>query len=69
MAVINRRNAILGWSVWQLAKAIAKKKARDARPGTGEHAGLNKGAIATILAAVIGAIVFWRLKADSEQTA
>jgi hypothetical protein len=69
MAVINRRNAILGWSIWQVAKAVAKKKARDARPGTGDHAGLNKGAIATILAAVIGAIVFWRLKADSEQTA
>ena len=68
MAVINRRNAILGWSIWQVAKAVAKKKARDARPGTGGHAGLNKGAIATILA-LIGAIVFWRLKADSEQTA
>jgi hypothetical protein len=69
MAIINRRNAILGWTVWTMTKALAKRKARQAAPGTGGHAGLNKGAIATILAAVVGAIVFWRLKADGEQTA
>jgi hypothetical protein len=69
MAIINRRNAILGWSVWQIAKAVAKRKAREAAPGTGDHGGLNKGAIATILAAIVGVIVFWRLRADSEPTA
>jgi hypothetical protein len=68
MSVINRRNALLGWSVWQLAKALAKGKARQARPGAGGHAGLNKGAIVTILAAIAGAFLFWRLKADGEQT-
>lgn len=69
MAMMNRRNAILGWSVWQLAKAVAKKKARQVKPGSGDHAGLNKGAIVTLLAAIIGALMFWRLKADSEPTA
>jgi hypothetical protein len=69
MAIINRRNAALGWAVWTIAKAVAKQKARQARPGTGDHAGLNKGAIATILAAIVGVLVFRRLKADSDQTA
>jgi hypothetical protein len=69
MAVINRRNAILGWTVWQVAKRVAKKKAREAVPGPGGYAGLNKGAIATILAAIVGVLVFRRLKAASEETA
>ena len=69
MAIINRRNAALGWAVWTIAKAVAKQKARQAHPGTGGHAGLNKGAVATILAAIVGVLVFWRLKADSDQTA
>jgi hypothetical protein len=68
MSIINRRYAILGWSVWQVAKQLAKRKARAATPGTGDHAGLNKGAIATILAAVVGALVFWRLRADDGST-
>jgi hypothetical protein len=37
-------------------------KAREAVPGHGDHAGLNKPAIATIAAAVGGALVFWRKK-------
>lgn len=69
MAINNRRNAVLGWAVWTIAKAVAKQKAGRARPGTGGHAGLNKGAIATLLAAIVGVLVFWRLKADSDQTA
>jgi ABC-type Co2+ transport system permease subunit len=69
MGIINRRNAVLGWSVWQVAKRFGKKKAREAVPGTGDHAGLNKTAIATIAAAIAGALVFWRKKTDGEQTA
>jgi ABC-type Co2+ transport system permease subunit len=69
MAIINRRNAVFGWSVWQVAKRIGKKKARDAVPGTGDHAGLNKSAIATIVAAIGGALFFWRKKSDGETTA
>jgi ABC-type Co2+ transport system permease subunit len=69
MSIMNRRYAILGWSVWQIAKQVAKRKARAAAPGTGDHAGLNKAAIAGILAAVVGALLFWRHKADGEPTA
>jgi ABC-type Co2+ transport system permease subunit len=68
MGIINRRNAVFGWSVWQVMKRMGKKKAREAVPGTGEHAGLNKSAIATIVAAITGVLFFWRKKSDGETT-
>jgi hypothetical protein len=64
MAIVNRRNAVLGWTVWKVGKRAAKKKARDAVPGTGAHAGLNKSAIASIVAAIGGALLFWRKKSN-----
>jgi hypothetical protein len=64
MGIINRRNAVLGWGVWKVAKKVGKRKAREAVPGTGEHAGLNKSAIASIFAAVGGALWFWRKKSE-----
>ena len=66
MGIVNRRNAVLGWGVWKVAKRFGKQKARAAVPGGGEHAGLNKSAIASLFAAVGGALWFWRKK--SEQT-
>ena len=68
MGIINRRNAIFGWSVWQIVKRVGKKKAREAVPGSGDHAGLNKSAIATIAAAIGGALFFWHKKSDGETT-
>jgi hypothetical protein len=65
MSIVNKRNAVLGWSVWKVGKRVAKRKAKDAVPGTGDHAGLNKSAIATIAAAVGGAVLFWRKKSDA----
>jgi hypothetical protein len=64
MGIINRRNAILGWGVWKMTKAFGKQKAREAVPGTGDYAGLNKSAIATVGAATLAALLFWRKKAD-----
>ncbi len=64
MGIINRRNAVLGWSVWQLAKKVGKRKARAAVPGSGEHGGLNKSAVASIFAAIGGVLWFWRKKSD-----
>jgi hypothetical protein len=69
MGIINRRNAVFGWSVWQVVKRIGKRKAKDAVPGTGDHAGLNKSAIATIAATIGGALFFWRKKSSGETTA
>lgn len=64
MGIINRRNAVLGWGVWKVVKRLGKRKAKAAVPGTGDHAGLNKGAIASMVAAVTGALWFWRKKSD-----
>ena len=68
MGIINRRNAVLGWGVWKAAKKFGKRKARAAVPGTGEHAGLNKGAIASMFAAAGGALWFWRKKSGETTT-
>jgi LPXTG-motif cell wall-anchored protein len=68
MGIMNRRNAVLGWSVWKVGKKVAKRKAKAAVPGTGEHAGLNKSAIAGIAAAVSGALFFWRKKSGGTTT-
>ena len=68
MGIVNRRNAVLGWGVWKVAKRMGKQKAKAAVPGTGDHAGLNKSAIATMLAAVGGAVFFWRKKSDDSPT-
>jgi hypothetical protein len=64
MIFVNRRNAFLGWMAWVVAKRVAKKKARAAVPGRGDHAGLNKSAIASIAAAAGGAVWFWRKKSE-----
>ena len=61
MGVVNRRNAVLGWVVWQAGKYAAKRKARDAVPGrVDDSMRPNKSAIATVVAAVGGALWFWR---------
>ena len=57
MGIVNRRYALLGWIVWQIAKYAGKQKARQAVPGTGDYAGLNKSAIAALVFAIGG--VFW----------
>ena len=60
MSVLNKRNAVLGWTVWQVGKRVAKKKAKDAVPGrNGESMRPNKGAIATGLAIAGGAFWLW----------
>jgi hypothetical protein len=69
MSIINRRNAVLGWGIWKLTKAVGKQKAKEAVPGPGDHAGLNKGAIATIGAATVAALLFWRKKSDESSSA
>ncbi|MFL5917408.1 MAG: hypothetical protein ACJ74L_12420 [Gaiellaceae bacterium] len=62
MSIVNRRNAVFGWIVWKVAKYAGKQKAKAVAPGTGDHAGLNKSALASIAAAVVGVLWFWRKK-------
>lgn len=61
MGILNKRNAVLGWGVWQIGKRVAKKKAKDALPGRVDDSKRpNKGAMVSALAAVGGALWFWR---------
>ena len=68
MSIFNRRNAVTGWLTWIVAKRVLKKKAKDVVPGTVEGSRRpNKGAIATALAAVGGALWFWRKKSSGDE--
>jgi hypothetical protein len=67
MSVLNKRNAVLGWTVWQVSKRAAKRKAKSAVPGrSGDSMRPNKGAIATGVAAVGGLLWFWRKRRSDE---
>jgi hypothetical protein len=53
MSVINRRNAVMGWAVWNVMKRVGKRKARNATPSV-EGGKPNKSLIAVVLAATAG---------------
>jgi hypothetical protein len=60
MTIVNRRNAVFGWSVWQIGKRVAKKKAKDAVPAV-EGGRPNKPAAAmAAFVALLGGLIFWR---------
>ena len=61
MGIVNRRNAVLGWAAWRIAKRVAKRKAKSAVPTIDtKKRRLNKAALIAGLAAVGGALMFWR---------
>lgn len=61
MGLMNKRNALLGWTVWTVGKRVAKRKAKDAVPGrVDDSMRPNKSAIATALAGLGGVLWFWR---------
>jgi hypothetical protein len=61
MGLVNKRNAVLGWTVWKVGKRVAKRKAKNAVPGrVDDTMRPNKSAIATGLATLGGALWFWR---------
>ena len=66
MGIVNRRNAVLGWGVWKVAKRVVKRKARDVVPGVDDSKRPNKPAIVSMLAAAGGALWFWRKRSDGE---
>jgi hypothetical protein len=69
MGFVNRRNAVLGWTVWQVGKRVAKRKAKDAVPGrVDDSMRPNKSAIAATLAAIGGALYFWRRRRDDSDS-
>lgn len=61
MGIVNKRNAVLGWLVWQIGKRVAKRKAKSAVPALDQGSKRpNKPAIASAVAALGGALWFWR---------
>jgi hypothetical protein len=63
VSILNKRNAVLGWAVWQVSKRAATRKAKQAVPSrAGDKRRPNKGAIASALAVVGGAVWFLRRK-------
>ena len=71
MAVVNRRNAFLGWAVWTVAKGVAKRKAKSAAPMTNGHGTWQRkvavGAAAG--AALAGAVVLLRKRGSDDNGA
>lgn len=55
MSILNRRNAVVGWLVVKVGKRVVRKKASDAVPSA-----KTGGAAAGALAALGGALLFWR---------
>jgi hypothetical protein len=62
MGIINRRNAVLGWTAWVFAKRALKKKAKAAVPGTveGTKRPNRSATLLSAIAAFIGVLWFWR---------
>ena len=69
MGMINRRNAVLGWTAWEVGKRVARRKAKDAVPGRADDSlRPNKSAIAAFAAAVGGLVYFLRRRRDDSPT-
>jgi hypothetical protein len=62
MAIINRRNALLGWAVWQTATRVAKHRAKSAvASANGGSKWRKRAAVAGAGVAAAGAAaMFWR---------
>jgi hypothetical protein len=64
VGIVNRRNAVMGWAVWKVAKRAGKKKAKGATPSV-EGGKPNKSLVAVVLAAAAGATAFLRGRRSS----
>jgi len=61
MGLMNKRNAVLGWTVWQIGKRAAKRKVKTAVPGRADDSMKpNKSALAAGVATLGGVLWFWR---------
>jgi hypothetical protein len=67
MTIVNRRNALLGWAVWQVGKTTAKRKAKQAAQTDDRRPG-KRAAIVSGLAATGGALWVWRRRSGGDET-
>lgn len=69
MGIMKRRNAVLGWAVWKIGKRVVKRKAKAVVPRGGGDGGSGRTkALAGGLAALGGALLFWRRKSGGDET-
>ena len=67
MGIVNRRNAVLGWGVWNLSKFVASRKAKRAVSSSGGGAP-KKSLIAVGIAGAAGALTFWHKHRSSDDS-
>jgi hypothetical protein len=62
VSVVNRRNAVIGWGVWKVAKRIVRRKTKssDGPP--------KKSLVALGIAALAGAVTFWRSRSGGDES-
>jgi len=66
MSILNKRNAMLGWLAWAVAKRTMKRKAQGVVPGS-ESGGRSRLAFLPVIAAAVGgAVFFWRRQNENE---
>jgi hypothetical protein len=65
MSIVNRRNAILGWGIWQVGKMAAKRKAKQALEPESTTRPSKRAALAGFAALAGGAILFWRRRSGN----
>ena len=61
MAILNKRNAVVGWLAVKVGKRVVKQKAANAVPSA-----RTGGAFAGALAAIAGVVFFWRRKRSDD---
>jgi hypothetical protein len=61
MSLVNRRNAVLGWAVWLVAKQAAKRKVKQTVSNGGSGGGRRRLLLIPLaLAAAVAGVVAWR---------
>ena len=68
MGIVNKRNAVVGWTVLKVGKRIAKRKAKAAVPNVDpETKRPNTSLVASLVGTVAGALWFVRRRRGGKE--